>query len=145
MSTNKNQFIEDKLLQSLETRRSKNDKRMAVRTEVRLAIQIRLMGRTEFGPWEKAQLRDISARGCSIAMKQELRAADCFLAQLPGATQNAGPAALICRVVHCRPQGDGTFLIGSEFSGKMPSLKESVPAPAESTVEQERIRRSILL
>jgi hypothetical protein len=143
MSVKKTEFIETKLLQALETRRSRNDKRLATRAEVRLVVQICTQNRKGFGPWETANLRDLSARGCSVAMKQEMEEGSSFVVQLPGANNIEPPTPLICRVVHCKALRDQTYLIGAEFSGRMPSPMQH--APGEADAEAQRIRRSILL
>lgn len=148
MSSDKTPFIEAKLLQALGTRRAKNDKRLATRTEARIAVQIRCKGHKEIGPWEKAQLRDISARGCSIAVQDELAPGESFIIQLPGAKGITPPAPLIARVVHCKQQGgagsdNGAFVIGAEFSGRVTTTPKR--EPAQDQAELERIRRSILL
>jgi hypothetical protein len=110
------------------------DKRRAPRREIRAITSVMVTKEV------KAELRDLSARGASLSMKERLEKGTQFSLQLPSKPGSVR-RPVVCVVVHCRPQSDGTYLIGAEFVATSEERHQSDAQDAEQT---DRIRQSIL-
>ena len=100
--------------------RQKKDKRRAPRLEIRLKLKIRVMNNNTIGPAEAAELRDLSPRGLRLIVDRKIESNSAFVIRLPGRPDAPPTVPLICRVVHCTAQSNGTFSIGAEFTGRLP-------------------------
>lgn len=116
------------------------DQRRAPRAPTAFDVEAKLMiSGKSVGPWELAELRDISARGCCIAMRQKLEGGMVFAVRFPQGRRRKNQAPLLCRAVHCHKKNDW-YVIGAEFIGGMRARQPGV----ESAAEQQRIKSSIL-
>lgn len=130
------------LMRVLEPRpQRRKDKRRAQRAEIRVPAKIKLENGANRGSWRIAELRDLSPRGVKLATDRAMASGNSFLISLPGTNEPESAAPLLCRVAHCQPQSNGTFIVGAEFIGHLDDEPEQKP---DRSAEEERIRRSIL-
>jgi hypothetical protein len=130
------------LIQMLEQgKRGKKDKRRANRIEIRVKLNIRLMVDDKLSAPYKVELRDLSPRGLRLIVPDLMEGGSSFVIRLPGKPTAPPSVPLICRVVHCTPQRDGTFSVGCEFTGRLPDTSSTAKADEAETL---RISNSIL-
>ncbi|MGD1275827.1 MAG: PilZ domain-containing protein [Tepidisphaeraceae bacterium] len=129
------------LLQKMRVDSEQENHRRAKRLKLRLPLLVRPMGEQGPGAKIQAELRDLSPRGLSMALKQTLPEGSSFVVELPSEKDAPAPAPLICTVVHSQPQNDGTCLVGAEFIGRLAEVPKN---PDASPTEQQRLRQSIL-
>jgi hypothetical protein len=86
------------------------------------------------------QMRDLSARGCSFTLTQQLPRDSQFILRF--SRRGKPPVSILCTVMHCRPAGDG-FRIGAEFTCQV-HVGRAAKLAEQTGQERERIRRSIL-
>jgi hypothetical protein len=101
-------------------KRGKSDKRRAKRLEIRLKLKIRVMENDTVGQPETVELRDLSPRGLRLIVTRYIESNSTFVIRLPGRPDAPPTVPLICRVVHCTEQSNGTYSIGAEFTGRLP-------------------------
>jgi hypothetical protein len=101
-------------------KRARKDNRRAQRLEIRLKLNICVMENSKIGQPEKVELRDLSPRGLRLIVYRKIEANTSFVIRLPGRPDAPPTVPLICRVVHCTEQTNGTFSIGAEFTGRLP-------------------------
>jgi hypothetical protein len=122
------------LLKATADKGTGKDKRRAPRRDIRAVTSVNITREL------KAELRDLSARGASLVVNERLEDGSQFTLHLP-AKPGSTRCPAICQVIHCRPQSDGTFLIGAEFIGTTEDRRIS---EADATRNTDRIRQSIL-
>lgn len=139
MKFTESKFVEAiELIQAIDFRQRRKDKRRAERTGIRVAVTIKL-GMDSQTEWTEATLRDISARGVKLEIDRAIETGNSFLLRLPAKAGNESGEPLVCRVVYCVPQKE-VFLIGAEFIGHLTERKTA----GDNAADLNRIQRSIL-
>jgi c-di-GMP-binding flagellar brake protein YcgR len=128
-------------LQKLSASHDWGDNRRAKRMELRIPIPIRAISEDGKSKTIQAELRDISARGLALLIRQPLEDGSTFLIQLPVEDHDYPVAPLICQVIHCRDNKDDSYKIGAEFIGQADTSKKDAGQQAK---EEQRIRNSVL-
>jgi len=127
------------LLNLLDPDLSSKDKRRANRMTIRITVRVKGDPSDLASDWRRCELRDLSPRGMRLKMEKPIDCGRSFLVQFPCEEGKQKPAPLICNVVHCIGQRDGTFIVGAEFTGRAPEF-----SPVDDNDEADRIRKSIL-
>src|SRR5580658_502597 len=92
------QFAEAiELMQAINGRKVRKDKRRAPRTAIRVPVAIKL-GLDAKTQWTGARLHDISARGAKLETTAAMDLGSSFLLRLPAKEGKQGGVPLICRV-----------------------------------------------
>ena len=107
------------LLRSMERAMRGPDKRKAPRSPIRLAVRVRLVGRSYAGTWSEGNLWDISPRGARLSTHLDLKAGDSIAIRFPAKLGSAAPAPLLCRVAHCQARKNESTFAGLEFITKL--------------------------
>jgi hypothetical protein len=129
------------LLQNNGAPHGRGDKRRAARTNLSVPLQVRSMDRNTLGAPIQAKMRDLSARGISLFIKSPVEEGSNLVLELKELGDGKSPAPLICRVIYCRRQGNGVYLVGGEFTGTINRTSATGDAAVR---EAKRIQRSIL-
>jgi hypothetical protein len=129
-----------KLMRALKYSPDASDKRRAARVAIRIPIQIKVPQGKAVGPWKTVELRDVSPRGLRFVFKEPLEVGCSFMTMFPSTSVGRVSSPVVCRVIHCGAQENGSFLIGAEFDGPIRAVQPGV----EAVAEEERIRRRIL-
>jgi hypothetical protein len=107
---------------------------------VAVILPCRADGRTDEP--RPVRLRDVSLRGISFVDDAPLARGEQFVYRLPTSRPDT-PTPMLCTVAHCRPDADGGYRIGAEYTCVLheETPRRFNPAAGENV---ERIRRSIL-
>ena len=121
------------------TEKLRNDHRRAERTPIRIPVAVKLDLDAKTG-WTGARMHDISAHGTRLEIPSAMAIGASFLLRLPSKDGKQPAQPLLCRVVHCLPTKNNSFVIGAEFLGHPTSRKST----GDDTAEASRIQHSIL-
>ena len=92
------------------TEKLRNDHRLAERTPIRIPVAVKLDLDAKTG-WTGARMHDISAHGTRLEIPSAMAIGASFLLRLPSKDGKQPAQPLLCRVVHCLPTKNNSFVI----------------------------------
>jgi hypothetical protein len=132
------------VLQSMENCSNKSGMRRAPRISVRVDIHVKLAADGAAESWIVAKLWDLSLRGMQMCIGRPMEEGSTFIVRFPSKLGAQPSPPMTSQVIRCRPQSDGTFLVGAEFSGLALTQAAQAASPGAGSDEEERLRRAIL-
>jgi hypothetical protein len=112
--------VPSELLQlALDQPRHRPDKRQAKRSQIRFHLKVASFDNGTAGPWQEAELQNLSSAGLSIQTMERWPVDMIFLMDFPAKTGKARRAPIVCRVAHRHERPDGSCILGGEFIGPL--------------------------